>query len=125
MSVLERGPMLAHLRERLAEARRGRGQLAILSGEAGIGKTTLVDAFVTGLPRATRVLRGSCDPVVPRRPFAPIVDISAQVGHGLQDALATGDRDRVFDSFLAILREQRPGAVVILEDLHWADSTTL
>ena len=125
MSVLERGPMLAHLRQRLAEARRGRGQLVIVSGEAGIGKTALVDAFVAGLPRGIRVLRGSCDPVVPRRPFAPIIDIAVHVGHGLRDAIATGDRDRVLDAFLAILQAQRPGAVVILEDLHWADSTTL
>jgi DNA-binding NarL/FixJ family response regulator len=125
MSVLEREPMLAQLRHRHAEARRGRGQMVLVSGEAGIGKTTLVDAFVSTLPRATRVLRGSCDPVVPRRPFAPIVDIADQVGRALTDALDTGDRDRVFDAFLAILRAQRPGSVVVLEDLHWADSSTL
>jgi DNA-binding CsgD family transcriptional regulator len=97
----------------------------MVSGEAGIGKTALLDAFTTRLPHGTRVLRGSCDPIVPSRPFAPVVDISAHVGGGLRTALAAGDRDGVFEQFLALLRSQRAGAVVIFEDLHWADSATL
>lgn len=97
----------------------------MVSGEAGIGKTALLDAFTSRLPPGTRVLRGSCDPIVPSRPFAPVVDIAAQVGGGLRTALAAADRDGVFEQFLALLRSQRPGAVVIFEDLHWADSATL
>jgi predicted ATPase len=125
MSLLERGALIAHLRERLAEARRGRGRLVMVSGEAGIGKTALVDAFTARLPPGTRVLRGSCDPIVPSRPFAPVSDIAAQVAGGLRSALAAADRDGVFEQFLALLRGQRPGAVVVFEDLHWADSATL
>jgi hypothetical protein len=87
--------MFAHLRQRLAEPRRGHGRLTILSGEAGIGKTKLVDAFTAGLPRATRVLRGSCDPDVPCRAFAPIIDIAAQVGRGLQDARTPDGHGRI------------------------------
>src|SRR5258705_8948808 len=125
MTLLEREPLLAQLGERLADARRGRGQLVLVSGEAGIGKTTLVDAFEARLPRGTRVLRGACDPVVPARPFAPIGDMANQVGDGLRRALGAADRDRVFERFLEILREQGSGAVVVFEDLHWADSATL
>jgi DNA-binding CsgD family transcriptional regulator len=125
MTLLERDALLARLRASLATARRGRGQLVMVSGEAGIGKTALVDAFEAQLPRGTRVLRGACDPVVPARPFAPISDMANQLGDGLRSALEAADRDRVFARFLAILRGQGSGSVFIFEDLHWADSGTL
>ena len=123
--LLERETMLAHVGERLADARSGRGCLVMVSGEAGIGKTALLDAFSARLPRNTRVLRGTCDPVVPGRPFAPVTDIAAQVGDGLRTALATADRDLVFERFVSMLRGLAAGSVVIFEDLHWADSATL
>ncbi len=125
MALLERDELLVELGNCLADTRHGRGRLVLVSGEAGIGKSTLLDAFEAHLPRATRVLRGSCDPVVPARPFAPIFDIANQVHSGLHAALQTGDRDRVCERFLATLREQGAGGIVVLEDLHWADSATL
>jgi DNA-binding CsgD family transcriptional regulator/tetratricopeptide (TPR) repeat protein len=125
MRILEREAHLAKLTERLGEARRGSGRLVMVGGEAGIGKTALVDAFLASLPRGTQILRGGCDPVVPARPFAPIADIATEGGNGLREALASADRDRVFDRFLALLRRTGTGGVVVLEDLHWADSATL
>ncbi len=124
MTLLERAPELAELVARLAAVRRSGGQLVLVSGEAGIGKTALLDAFVAGLPRATGVLRGACDPIEPPRPFAPVGDMARQAGDGLSDALATADRDRVIDRFLAMIR-RRAASVVVFEDLHWADSATL
>jgi DNA-binding CsgD family transcriptional regulator/tetratricopeptide (TPR) repeat protein len=123
--ILEREAHVAHLTARLGEARRGSGRLVLVAGEAGIGKTALVDAFLASLPRGTQVLRGGCDPVVPARPFAPISDIATDQDDGLREALASADRDRVFDRFLALLRRTGTGGVVVLEDLHWADSATL
>ncbi len=125
MGLLEREPLLADLNARLAETRTGQGRLVMVSGEAGIGKSALVDAFVGGLPRGTQVLHGACDPVTPARPFAPIIDMARQVRDGLGEALANADRDQVIDRFLALLQRQPSGGVLIFEDLHWADSATL
>jgi ATP/maltotriose-dependent transcriptional regulator MalT len=125
MRLLERDDLLADLQARLAETRRGGGRLVTLSGEAGIGKTAVVDAFVARLPRGTRWLRGACDPVVPARPFAPVNDMAGQLRDGLRAALASEDRDRVINRFLDVLREVGSGSVVVFEDLHWADSATL
>lgn len=125
MPLLERDGLLASLRGHLAETRRGGGRLVIVSGEAGIGKTALVEAFVAGLPRGTRWLRGACDPVVPARPFAPVDDMAGQLRGGLRAALASEDRDRVIGRFLDVLRELGSGSVVVFEDLHWVDSATL
>ena len=125
MPLLERDALLATLRDRLAETNRAGGRLVIVSGEAGIGKTALVDAFVASLPRGTRWLRGACDPILPARPFAPIGDMAAQLKDGLRAALASEDRDRVIGRFLEVLREVGSGSVLVFEDLHWADTATL
>ncbi len=125
MRLLERDDLIADLQDRLAETRRGGGRLVTVSGEAGIGKTALVDAFIGRLPRGTRWLRGACDPVVPARPFAPVTDMAEQLRDGLRAALASEDRDRVINRFLDVLRALGSGSVVVFEDLHWADSATL
>src|SRR5580693_5194232 len=63
MAVLERDDALDQLDGLLAEAAWRRGRLVVVRGEAGIGKTTLVNAFTSG--RSDRVLWGTCDPGVP------------------------------------------------------------
>jgi ATP/maltotriose-dependent transcriptional regulator MalT len=126
MTLLEREPLLAQMRALMMESRDGRGQLVVVSGEAGIGKTALAQAFCTDAASDAAVLWGTCDPVVPARPFAPLVDIVAAVKGPLRDALDAADRNRVFDAFLAQLRQ--PGGappVVVFDDLHWADEATL
>ena len=126
MALLEREAYLGRLSILLADARRGHGHLALVAGEAGIGKTALVHAFFALAPAATRLLWGTCDPLVPARPFTPIVDIADQVGGDLRQAMAGGDRDDVIETFLGLL--QRPGApptIVVMDDLHWADEATL
>jgi ATP/maltotriose-dependent transcriptional regulator MalT len=123
MTLLEREPLLARLRALLDETR-GHGRLALVSGEAGIGKTALVRAFCAEAVEAD-VLWGSCDAVLPARPFAPLVDIAELVGGDLRAALAEAERNRVFDSFLALVRESHRPRLVVLEDLHWADDATL
>lgn len=58
--IVGRGTALAHLDEALGAARDGRRQIVFVTGEAGIGKTTLVDAFLDGLDPAIARVRGQC-----------------------------------------------------------------
>ena len=53
---------IARLHERFAQALQGERQVVFLSGEAGIGKTTLVDAFVEQVQAKTSLWigRGQC-----------------------------------------------------------------
>jgi predicted ATPase len=114
MKLLEREGFLDQLADLLVESRRGRGRLVLVAGEAGVGKTALVEAFCEDRAVGVRVLWGSCDAVVPARPFAPLADIADKVDESLRRALDGADRDRVFEAFLALLRQPgaAPGLVV-------------
>ena len=60
-TLLGREREMAALRAALASASRGRGRLVLLSGEAGIGKTRLADAFaVEARDHGARVAWGRC-----------------------------------------------------------------
>jgi len=57
MPLLERAEALAGLDGALAAARRGRGRVALVSGGAGMGKTSVVRAFLAGLDAGVAVRR--------------------------------------------------------------------
>ena len=48
-SLLEREPELGVLRAAVVEAAAGRGSVVLVLGEAGIGKTSLLRAFLDGV----------------------------------------------------------------------------
>ena len=45
MELLERAPFLDTLAEYAQDARQGNGRLVLVSGESGMGKTVLLEAF--------------------------------------------------------------------------------
>ncbi len=126
MRFVEREAPIRQLRELLVATRRGRGHIALVAGEAGIGKTTMMRHFTSEQPDHARVLWGACDPIDPPRPFAPVADVAASVGGPLLAAMEAGDRTRVFDAFLNVLRRPAAGpSILVIDDLHWADEATL
>jgi DNA-binding CsgD family transcriptional regulator/tetratricopeptide (TPR) repeat protein len=123
--LLERTPFVAVLNECLADVVAGRGRLVLVSGDAGIGKTSLVQRFLETSAGGARVLWGACDDLDTPRPLGPLVDIAAEAGGSLQAAVERGDKPAaVFAAVLDELRANRP-TIAVLEDLHWADEATL
>ncbi len=123
-ALLERDAELDVLETGLRRAANGAGSVVLLSGEAGIGKTSVVRAFVrAAAPRAT-VLQGACDDLLTPRTLGPLRDAARARGGPLARALADGDRDAVLAAVLTELTRSRP-AVLVLEDVHWADDATL
>lgn len=123
MALLERDAFLERLNGLLEESGHGEGRLALVIGEPGIGKTSLLDGFARQLVGPGTLVWGNCDPVVPARPLAPLVDFSIE-SPALRIALAAGDRDGLLDAFLAWMGEESR-LVMIFEDLQWADTATL
>ena len=80
MELLEREPFLDALGDYSADVDSGSGRLVVITGEAGIGKTTLIDAFRARRPDL-RWLWGACDGGFTPRPLGPLHDIAAAFRH--------------------------------------------
>ncbi|HEX6029872.1 MAG TPA: AAA family ATPase [Tepidiformaceae bacterium] len=122
--LLERGDAFARLEQLLAAARAGCGSLVFVSGDAGVGKTALVREFCARHQRAARVLRGACDGLRTPRPLGPFVDIASAAGGPIAEVTANKPH-QVVEALLDELRRATSPALVVLEDLHWADEATL
>jgi DNA-binding CsgD family transcriptional regulator/tetratricopeptide (TPR) repeat protein len=114
----------------LAAARAGAGGTALICGEAGIGKSRLAaEMAVRARGTGFEVLRGQClDLVGTDLPYQPLVQALRPL------RLAAGGRApaprsqlHVFEETLGLLRRRASAVPVllILEDLHWADASTL
>ena len=126
MDLLERDTALATLTEAWEAAGRGEGQAVFVTGEPGIGKTSLVGNFVRDLGSEARVLVGTCDDLSIPRPFGPIRDLAGCVSPLLEQALSASAPPHEIQTLLIAELEQPPQpTVLVLEDVHWADNATL
>jgi DNA-binding CsgD family transcriptional regulator len=100
------------------------GRVVLIRGEAGIGKSALVDAFVDQVADEAHVLLGSCDDLLTPQPLGPIWDVS-RTETSLTGSLVADDRRAVMAALLDLLsRELRP-SVLVIEDTQWAGEATL
>ena len=123
--LVERDRQLAVLEELLGGvAGTGRGRLATVHGEAGVGKTALVHALCAGRDDV-RVLWGACDPLFTPRPLGAFRDVAEAAGGALRAAVAADAPSyAVAADLFAALRAVSP-TILVVEDLQWADEATL
>jgi DNA-binding CsgD family transcriptional regulator len=122
--LLERDSFLLELDAALKDAIVGQGRVASVSGEAGIGKTSLIEHFIHIHRDSVRVLWGACDSLFTPRPLGPLHDIALQLDGKLPELLHSGaDRQDIFSACLAEF--QNFPSIVVFEDVHWADEATL
>ena len=125
VELLERDINLATLMSLAAEARAQQGRLVLLAGESGVGKTALLEVFKQRLPAATWAW-GSCDGLFTPRPLSPLYDIARDLGGELKAACdRNAAREDLFDAFVNALSAEPDLAVVVIEDVHWADEASL
>ena len=126
MALLERAACLRDLKGYLREAGSGQGRLLFLGGEAGIGKTALVQHFCRDVSGTARVLQGACDPLTTPRPLGPLLDMLPGLGPESSRLLRSGgERTQIFRACLEELQNGPHPALMVVEDVHWADETTL
>ena len=150
--MVGRDDELGRLLTLLDDAEAGRSVAALVSGDAGVGKSRLVTE-VTRLAegRGFTVLSGQCAELGDSVPYLPLADAlrGAAQCTGVRDALSSrpalgrllpegGDgqpadedrsglaRQQMFGGVLGLLTELAAAAPVllVLEDLHWADAST-
>ncbi|MFI8195743.1 AAA family ATPase [Streptomyces sp. NPDC085942] len=149
-----RAEELASLTEALGRAASGDPQALLIGGEAGVGKTRLVEQFVTTAERRGAVVAvGSCVEIgADGLPFAPFPTALRALRRALPEEMAAAcagqegelarllpelgevHRDATDEHSIARLFEltarllERISAdrpvVLVLEDLHWADAST-
>ena len=158
--VVGREPALGQLQRRLRRTLRGQRQVVFVTGEAGIGKTSLVDAFARTIPRdgSIRVGRGQClEQYGTGEAYLPVLEaigrlcrnepkvanivrmhapmwllqmpslLSATDRESLSKEVSGATRERMLREMgeaLDVLTAEVP-LVLILEDLHWSDYSTL
>lgn len=155
---------LARLRQHLATAESGTRQIVFITGEAGVGKTTLVESFLASRPASGAgelwIASGQCLRTVGgHEPYMAVLEALGRLARG-----------RHAEAFLGLLRERAPSWLVqlpwllapheldalrallagttpermlrvfaqlveslpadvtlllVLEDIHWADASTL
>jgi DNA-binding CsgD family transcriptional regulator/tetratricopeptide (TPR) repeat protein len=124
VAIVGRRAELAALVDAAADARTGDGRLVLVAGEAGVGKSALIEALEPYLPDA-RWLRGACDGQFTPRPLGPLLDVADQLGGELAERCRSSERRAdVFGLLLDTLRGDGL-TVLVIEDLHWADEATL
>ena len=124
MRLLERESDLKVLESALRDAAGGSGRIALVVGEAGIGKTALVEHFAQAQSTAVRRLWGACDPLTTPRPLGPLHDMAPELRGQLPALLnAETKRQALFSTLLVELQSRH--TLAVFEDIHWADEATL
>ncbi len=124
--ILEREDELTQLTALVQAAAAGDGSVVLVSGEAGIGKSSVVQAVRGLLPAEGRMLVGHCDDLATARVLGPFRDLIGSVGPDWTAALSDGaDRDRILAAVRSELDWTGRPTVLVIEDLHWADDATL
>lgn len=126
MELLEREQFSAELEAILNDAAAGKGRFVLVSGEAGIGKSWLVERFAEAHKLKARVLWGACDALFTPRPLGPLYDIAHQTQGNLLTLLDEGaPRASIFSAALEELGNENTPSLTVIEDVHWADEATL
>ncbi|MFO0870079.1 MAG: AAA family ATPase [Pirellulales bacterium] len=137
--LVGRAAPLAILKARWDQAGDGLGQVVLLIGDAGLGKTRLVRELLTQIETTTpapQVIRWSCRPEMDEDAASPVVEFFRDPGtraRGLVEAGEWADvtsprpRDRWQRTLLSWLKRLAAAAptVLVVEDLQWADGDTL
>jgi DNA-binding CsgD family transcriptional regulator len=123
--LLEREPQLDLLADILAEVGSSSGRVVLVRGEAGIGKTALVNEFLTLHGDEAHVLAGSCDDLLAPQPLGPFWDMARVGEKSLMGPLESPDLPGLLLAILDLLARSLRPTVLVIEDTQWADEATL
>ena len=144
----------------MRQSKQGNGQVALISGEAGIGKSRLVKEAKARSSKETLILEGYCFQTESALPYAPLLDLfrnyfTMHSSQEIADVLGSSggqlvklfpeltgylphltftpnpdpkqEKQYLFQALVQTLTElaQHSSLIIVVEDLHWSDSTSL
>jgi len=103
-----------------------KGGVVLVNGEAGIGKTTLLEHMRMQLGTDFNMLWSGCDPLFTPRPYGPLHDVADGITDSLLPLLETSAQpSKIFATVYSALETLTKPAILIIEDVHWADHATM
>ena len=127
-ALLERAAEMSVLAERIAVLRgaTAAGACVLLSAEAGGGKTSLLTEAARRAAADVEWLWGACEPMLSPPPLGALIDLLERLPPSLATAVrAARHTPEVIAGMLALLRERQTPAVLVIDDVQWADGATL
>lgn len=124
MQLLERTATLGRLSDLVDKAARGEGQIALVRGDAGIGKTSVVNELINRESDRAFVSRGLCDDLITPRSLGPFLDMAVDEPI-LSGAIEQASTEALLDELFALLSRALRPTILAIEDVHWADESTL
>jgi len=124
MELFERDHCFDQLSQFLRTAATWNGRTVLISGEAGIGKTALVEQFVSRHADTARHLWGTCEAFFTPRPLGPLYDIATQT-KGSLSALLDRDAPRslvfsaLLDELQQLVRRPSPVSLFTISNAAW------
>jgi DNA-binding CsgD family transcriptional regulator/tetratricopeptide (TPR) repeat protein/GTPase SAR1 family protein len=126
MHLLERSSELESLTKSYYRVEQGFGHTVVIRGEAGIGKTSLVEHFIQNNRDRSEVYIGACDSLFTPRPLGPLYDICYQLGDGFAGVMfGNGGQTAIFATLKRILEQKTNPVILVFEDIQWADEATM
>lgn len=122
IDLLERDEQLRRLGDAFEAAGASRGRIVAIAAEAGAGKTALTERFVANLGGGARVFWGACENLSTPEVLLPLRDIARASGEAFDFG---ANHIRAFESLLRLLSTGSAPALLVIEDVHWADTATL
>ncbi|MGV6802080.1 MAG: helix-turn-helix transcriptional regulator [bacterium] len=124
--LIERDHHIAHIISSAEKAKSGHGNIVLLAGEAGMGKTSVLESVRQQFHEDYLVLWGGCDALFTPRPLGPLHDMAITLGPEISKMLSESTNPaHLFSAVLARLEQIRSPIVIVIEDVHWADNATL